>query len=201
MCAGYEIRAQRSIPARTGEPTPFRAPPGLATVYPRAYGGTANNRRGTRRTWGLSPRVRGNRSTSKEHPVEARSIPARTGEPQMFGDSIQVVKVYPRAYGEPSVVGSAEAAIWVYPRAYGGTAEGTFDTERDTGLSPRVRGNPLAARPLAKPNSSRVTPLVVLYQVHSVGIDYGLWRRAQRPDALLPRMVCSPKPGPAVMLG
>ena len=204
---------------------------GKARIYPRAYGGTAQLTGVARTERKVYPRAYGGTADAvKEVPIRAelrRSIPARTGEPvaiRAYGGTARLSTVYPRAYG-----GTADAVVVypgycrapVYPRAYGGTGSNSSVRTTVYGLSPRVRGNqhplgigaemigsipartgePLAARPLAKPNSSRVTPLVVLYQVHSVGIDYGLWRRAQRPDALLPGMVCSPKAGPAVMPG
>ena len=159
------VRVDRSIPARTGEPLSSFGVRSRPTVYPRAYGGTSTGLGETSGETGLSPRVRGNHVGAAGVVRVDRSIPARTGEP--FWRAVD--RREPR----------------VYPRAYGGTAKLVRRALKANGLSPRVRGNPLAARPLAKPNSSRVTTLVVLYQVHSVSIDYGLWRLAKRPDVLL----------------
>ena len=72
---------------------------------------------------GLSPRVRGNRARkTADGPCEG-SIPARAGEPW---------------WSDP---GSAGARV--YPRACGGTDAPTSPGTPITGLSPRVRGNPV----------------------------------------------------------
>ena len=153
------------IPARAGEPAGAFLLAGLRGVYPRACGGTTadervaavdkglsprvrgNPREGGRREWGdrvypracggttrwksrrerrggLSPRVRGNLGAD---PVPAKghgSIPARAGEPL-----VTVPSPFP---------------IGVYPRACGGTSCLMPSIVSWTGLSPRVRGNPLA---------------------------------------------------------
>ena len=59
--AGHPPNRRRSIPACTGEP---RGSPGIVTVepvYPRVYGGTLTQPSACSLSWGLSPRVRGNR--------------------------------------------------------------------------------------------------------------------------------------------
>ena len=126
--------SNRSIPARTGEPSPTttRAPP--IPVYPRAYGGTRPRHRPPTSYAGLSPRVRGNRAPLARCPAGAGSIPARTGEPS--------------------------AGYWliakgrVYPRAYGGTGCPHSNPASPNGLSPRVRGNPLPRCPAIPSNGS-----------------------------------------------
>ena len=60
--AAWTVVAQRSIPARAGEPIPAVRPPGGHRVYPRACGGTACNPDRPPVFEGLSPRVRGNHS-------------------------------------------------------------------------------------------------------------------------------------------
>ena len=71
--------------------------------------------------WGLSPRVRGNRSVSDALTSVSGSIPA--------------------CAGEPSTIGFHRALIGVYPRVCGGTCRLPLVCPALTGLSPRVRGN------------------------------------------------------------
>ena len=73
--------------------------------------------------WGLSPRVRGNQRRVR-HPGRRRgSIPACTGKPRTTASAMPPQQVYPRVYGE--------------------TEEGRRYITDATGLSPRVRGNPV----------------------------------------------------------
>ena len=74
---------------------------------------------------GLSPRVRGNQATEGRHQDRRGSIPASAGEPSA-----------------PSRPGPD---LRVYPRECGGTRPPRRRRRRGRGLSPRVRGNPLAA--------------------------------------------------------
>ena len=111
----------RSIPARAGEPEGVRRRQQYLTVYPRACGGTEGTRDENVAVWGLSPRVRGNRSDSTISDVSVGSIPARAGEPR-------------RPLREAFV-------CTVYPRACGGTSENIRKKDKVEGLSPRVRGN------------------------------------------------------------
>ena len=73
---------------------------------------------------GLSPRVRGNRVNVPIDGSEAGSIPACAGEPPAFAEH--------------------RAAAGVYPRVCGGTPDGKQHGTGAHGLSPRVRGNPVA---------------------------------------------------------
>ena len=117
-----ETDGRRSIPARAGEPlVPFRTRR-ITPVYPRACGGTLLRRRPARSMRGLSPRVRGNQNQLGKELTEARSIPARAGEPE---------PAWQRTHRGP-----------VYPRACGGTSHINHGTACAGGLSPRVRGNP-----------------------------------------------------------
>ncbi len=71
----------RSIPACAGEPsaaTASTAPPG---VYPRVCGGTRDLSESRSPSFGLSPRVRGNRAASLRALPLNGSIPACAGEP------------------------------------------------------------------------------------------------------------------------
>ena len=115
----------RSIPARAGKPcgrTPRRTP---AKVYPRACGETHLLRISAATHSGLSPRVRGNRGAGVASGGLLRSIPARAGKPSPQPTSRCTARVYPRACGETISSHSSDCS-W-------------------SGLSPRVRGNPMAA--------------------------------------------------------
>ena len=73
---------------------------------------------------GLSPRVRGNRTSFCGRLFPVRSIPARAGEPARKGERVLRIEVYPRACGGTGIFGRL--------------------TGLESGLSPRVRGNPAA---------------------------------------------------------
>ena len=113
----------RSIPACTGEPTPFSEVRYRSAVYPRVYGGTRAASSCSRHAFGLSPRVRGNLALRPAGNPSSRSIPACTGEP-VAGAAIGVLMA-------------------VYPRVYGGTSRSVAMGGALAGLSPRVRGNPV----------------------------------------------------------
>ena len=115
-----------SIPARAGEPQKGRRRARTDQVYPRACGGTQTSRVTSLLTWGLSPRVRGNRARSSSAASGPGSIPARAGEP-----------------GPPLRCGGRTK---VYPRACGGTELTPDATPLAQGLSPRVRGNRFVQR-------------------------------------------------------
>ena len=110
-----------SIPARAGEPRRGGASRLGRWVYPRACGGTGGAGSTSWRGEGLSPRVRGN-PLSLCNP-DNRSIPARAGEPRS------------------SAIGTSSRRV--YPRACGGTGSECVESKKSSGLSPRVRGNPL----------------------------------------------------------
>ena len=126
---------ERSIPARTGEPSLFRSGLPSTSVYPRAYGGTpcqiANRPPGK----AVYPRAYGETwcvSSGSPGGPTGRSIPARTGKPahRLALVFMTTFEVYPRAYGETIL----------YFRT---------DNAGKRGLSPRVRGNPSIARYMA----------------------------------------------------
>ena len=115
-----------SIPACAGEPqmmSPVGAVPG---VYPRVCGGTRVRVWCISRGRGLSPRVRGNPMGNPAFGQSQGSIPACAGEPD----------------GESRL----RAIAGVYPRVCGGTLLNAGKTQPLAGLSPRVRGNPIARR-------------------------------------------------------
>ena len=120
--------AKRSIPASAGEPNHLRAIEKGIEVYPRECGGTSIRQPGKFEGAGLSPRVRGNRTTKPSETRRSGSIPASAGEPDHYENG--------------NYVG------WVYPRECGGTRSGRHLYKYLGGLSPRVRGNRLHSRPL-----------------------------------------------------
>ena len=91
-------------------------------VYPRVCGGTLPLHTAIRPLSGLSPRVRGNRRPPGQQHGPVGSIPACAGEPKSVGQSASCRRVYPRVCG--------------------GTSLASTPAEPETGLSPRVRGNP-----------------------------------------------------------
>ena len=113
--------AERSIPARAGEPRGRRRRACEHRVYPRACGGTSCAASGVTFVEGLSPRVRGNQDLQVTFAVHEGSIPARAGE--------------------PSASRLLKQGLGVYPRACGGTIFQIAFARSVSGLSPRVRGN------------------------------------------------------------
>ena len=113
---------QRSIPAPAGEPEESLAYLVRNKVYPRACGGTPPSVRRRDILDGLSPRLRGNRILRSYHRGQWRSIPAPAGEPITQGLTTWRIKVYPRACG--------------------GTGAVVRSSNANSGLSPRLRGNP-----------------------------------------------------------
>ena len=77
------VPSQRSIPARTGEPTLTALSAFVGAVYPRTYGGTFSHSVHSGCSSGLSPHVRGNRCGARVRSILPGSIPARTGEPAL----------------------------------------------------------------------------------------------------------------------
>ena len=113
-----------SIPACAGEPHSIRATAMCSRVYPRVCGGTSLLTQLQQWYRGLSPRVRGNHFRVSGKGVHLRSIPACAGEPH--------------ARNNPWLPAT------VYPRVCGGTCLNGGCLKLSHGLSPRVRGNPLA---------------------------------------------------------
>ena len=121
--AGHNQQAaEGSIPACAGEPEESIRTRLGDEVYPRVCGGTPCRDLASGRWWGLSPRVRGNRSLPEARRFCPRSIPA--------------------CAGEPNSMRAPASIIGVYPRVCGGTRPGRRRAGGRIGLSPRVRGNP-----------------------------------------------------------
>ena len=140
-CGGTKWRNQylgkgerRSIPAGAGEPNGQWPTCFHLRVYPRGCGGTIPICTTPSSNVGLSPRVRGNQRRMALHRLLPRSIPAGAGEPSRFAP--------PRR------------RTWVYPRGCGGTRDAWPSTACCPGLSPRVRGNQLAAAARNSPDRS-----------------------------------------------
>ena len=110
-----------SIPARTGEPDSVQAGCDYIRVYPRSHGGTHRIQWIARQFQGLSPLARGNHGKRVQQGVVARSIPARTGEPDEGTSNFDLNGVYPRSHGGTLIQGVRGA--------------------RSAGLSPLARGN------------------------------------------------------------
>ena len=111
---------QRSIPACAGETRPCRPFLFLRWVYPRVCGGNYQTPAGGGVAGGLSPRVRGKRTSGNRGLWRGGSIPACAGETPSL----------PSAPGVPGV----------YPRVCGGNIVPTGVPQSWHGLSPRVRG-------------------------------------------------------------
>ena len=123
MLAIRSVRPEGSIPACAGEPQAASVAAGNAAVYPRVCGGTSDFPTPLEALEGLSPRVRGNLTSTDSAKLTGRSIPACAGEPSAGLDSGEQLAVYPRVCG-----GTRAAALLLLQAA---------------GLSPRVRGNPV----------------------------------------------------------
>ena len=123
----YRGTQGRSIPACAGEPGRGDDRPAQHEVYPRVCGGTNATEGLVGTPAGLSPRVRGNRSSAPAGVMLMRSIPACAGEPGALPEGLPLHQVYPRVCG--------------------GTRQPQSQHRTTRGLSPRVRGNP-AHRPL-----------------------------------------------------
>ena len=114
-----------SIPACAGEPPSIARTSAAARVYPRVCGGTGASRPSGNQLRGLSPRVRGNRCQGSAKRRWPGSIPACAGEPSRVAVSVYSGRVYPRVCG--------------------GTRRSPTPKTSFSGLSPRVRGNPVCA--------------------------------------------------------
>ena len=92
-----------SIPASAGQPfnVVFILYPNA--VYPRECGATGFTKQTTWSTPGLSPRVRGNRSSDIKCVSIGRSIPASAGQPSSCGLPRTGKRVYPRECGATEV--------------------------------------------------------------------------------------------------
>ena len=151
-----------SIPAYAGEPRSARRGRRRFRVYPRVCGGTPVIAICAGQPAGLSPRMRGNRTSGNAPPISTGSIPAYAGEPvcrlpaRTYAEGLsprmrgnlqfpQEIRLRPGsipAYaGEPFGGSLFGLALGVYPRVCGGTPPPPVPTSNPQGLSPRMRGN------------------------------------------------------------
>ena len=112
-------------------------------VYPRVCGGTPRVLFPKSIVAGLSPRVRGNREHAKGRIPGAGSIPACAGEPWLGESDEDVSGSIPACAGEPARISGYSSRARVCPRVCGGTVDPGVIVTLASGLSPRVRGNPL----------------------------------------------------------
>ena len=110
-----------SIPAWAGQPLSCSRSGATATVYPRVGGATITRERVETPSNGLSPRGRGNHSSSTRFTGLGGSIPAWAGQPSSRPTMLVPARVYPRVGG----------ATWC----------STATAALRAGLSPRGRGN------------------------------------------------------------
>ncbi len=120
--SALRCRGSGTIPACAGEPRKQGQAQLWPRDYPRVRGGTSKALSASSRTWGLSPRARGNPSQPCACLPGQGTIPACAGEPMSFRRRC-------RPAGD-------------YPRVRGGTALTKALNSRPLGLSPRARGNP-----------------------------------------------------------
>ena len=122
---GLQLYWPGPIPARAGQPLPWRRRARPSRAYPRACGATRYPEALALQLPGLSPRVRGNRRYRQGHHPLQGPIPARAGQPLTQFSRFVNKGAYPRACG-------ATKGLRPMIRFAGG-------------LSPRVRGNRHAA--------------------------------------------------------
>ena len=118
-------------------------------VYPRACGGTGS--RTTKRVFSrepVYPRACGGTPICRSivPTVIPRSIPAPAGEPESWGQlgRPNLRRSIPAPAGEPPAAKRGQWRKRVYPRACGGTTGQHGRAKERSGLSPRLRGNPIA---------------------------------------------------------
>ena len=98
LCAVNDL-ANRSIPARAGEPLWMDCPSASRTVYPRPCGGASSISLIVSSLRGLSPPVRGSLVSTLCETGMSGSIPARAGEPIPAPRRTSARPVYPRPCG------------------------------------------------------------------------------------------------------
>ncbi len=154
----YDSSWVRVYPRAYGETCMTGPARGLVTVYPRAYGETLDREC---LGWGSIPAPTGKPLGLSRLPI----IPAPTGKPlsQFVRRNVDEDGLSPRLrgnlrhhFGDTPVEGSIPAPTGkpppgrprladtgVYPRAYGETGPSSWAGSSRTGLSPRLRGNPV----------------------------------------------------------
>ena len=121
------LKADRFIPARAGNTSPWRASSSRTPVHPRACGEHLPFSPCTGPPAGSSPRVRGTQARARPLPPPCRFIPARAGNTPSTTTPPWSTTVHPRACGEHQYCRPAGVAF--------------------SGSSPRVRGTLPTIRP------------------------------------------------------
>ena len=114
-------RCAGPIPARAGQPTSAKRTVRRSGAYPRTSGATAKHHSRLVLDDGLSPHERGNLLTRSGLKAVQGPIPARAGQPTIYGDTMKLDKAYPRTSGA--------------------TLRTARSDRGDCGLSPHERGN------------------------------------------------------------
>ena len=142
----------RSIPACAGEPPGRGRGWRRGGVYPRVCGGTLRSAGRDPLGEGLSPRVRGNPSSTPPLATAAPTSPVGLsprvrGNPAAVTGPRRPAGSIPACAGEPWRRCSGFRPCRVYPRVCGGTGFKSGVGGGVEGLSPRVRGNPIPPLP------------------------------------------------------
>ena len=131
----------RVYPRACGEPTATGVMWANSRVYPRACGGTSTVPSWRAPSWGLSPRMRGNRDYGLVGTFPSGSIPAHAGEPNVRQGLSRSQGVYPRACGGTRVRSIAGAGRSI--PALAGNRIGFDSRERISRSIPAHAGEPV----------------------------------------------------------
>ena len=155
-----------AIPARAGQPASVYDPATSHRVYPRVRGATGKDPDDRLLYAGLPPRARGNGqrppvlsdqeglsrvcggnlSTTFFDRTEVGSIPTCAGQPRWACTATAWSRVYPRVHGATNLTATLPWPHTGLSRFRGATASKRAANCSETGLSPRVRGNPVQVR-------------------------------------------------------
>ncbi len=146
VCEYYE----GSIPAHAGEPICLILCALRDWVYPRACGGARSAASSSRRSRGLSPRMRGSLERAFRDHAGVGSIPAHAGEPRPAAPPRRRSRVYPRACGGACIAHYLRHGFQgLSPRMRGSQA---YEQEQrlTAGSIPAHAGEPARTSPMAK---------------------------------------------------
>ena len=169
-----------TIPACAGEPSSSVVRSRWQRDYPRVRGGTRSARSRAVLSSGLSPRARGNRSTSHRAGCGIGTIPACAGEPLSPCRLVAILRDYPRVRGGTGFgSGPRDPVMGLSPRARGNLLHSLDDTQI-SGTIPACAGEP-GNRSAWKPSDwdyPRVRGGTFVQRI-SRGLDEGLSPRAR----------------------
>ena len=115
-------------------------------VYPRAYGAARAHEALGERPDGLSPRIRGSLYVVGVGVCCCGSIPAWTGQPEIFPKVVMVCEVYPRVDGAAyEIVTLGKRRVGLSPRGRGSLPPVPLGCER-AGSIPAWTGQPAGLR-------------------------------------------------------